>query len=294
VSAPRALLDAVAAGLGEPVRSSSPVTGAGSINDAWRIELDSGRVAFVKSRADAADAEFAAEGAGLEWLAQAAAVRVPEVLGHGERPGWLGLEWVDSGSLTREGWEELGRGLATIHRAGASAHGAMPPGSPDRVLRIGSVELDAGEAESWAEVYADYRLRPLLAMATERRTIDPGDAVAIGRVCERLDVLAGPSEPPARLHGDLWTGNVYADASGRPWLIDPAAHGGHREIDLAMLRLFGGAGGRWLAAYEEAYPLAEGHSERVELWQILPLLVHAVLFGGGYGASAGAAARRYI
>ncbi len=114
-------------------------------------------------------------------------------------------------------------------------------------------------------------------------------------VCERIEELAGPEEPPARLHGDLWGGNVLADDAGRAWLIDPSAHGGHREMDLAMLRLFGNPGGeRVFAAYEEAAPLADGAAERVELWQLQPLLVHAVLFGGSYGAAAERAARRYL
>jgi fructosamine-3-kinase len=99
-----------------------------------------------------------------------------------------------------------------------------------------------------------------------------------------MDELAGPPEPPARLHGDLWSGNVIAGADGRARLVDPAAHGGHREVDLAMLRLFGGPSERCFAAYDEAAPLAPGHADRVALFQLLPLLVHAVLFGGSYGA----------
>ncbi|MDT4943235.1 MAG: hypothetical protein QOJ34_3324, partial [Pseudonocardiales bacterium] len=91
-----------------------------------------------------------------------------------------------------------------------------------------------------------------------------------------------PVEPPARLHGDLWAGNVLADRSGRPWLIDPAAYGGHREVDLAMLDLFGEIPPRAIAAYDEVVPLADGWRERIPLWQLFPLLVHAVLFGGGY------------
>jgi fructosamine-3-kinase len=112
-------------------------------------------------------------------------------------------------------------------------------------------------------------------------------------VCGRIGEVGGPAEPPARLHGDLWGGNVLAGADGRPWLIDPAAYGGHREIDLAMLRLFGGASERVFAAYEEVSPLAEGWRERVELWQLFPLLVHAVLFGGAYVESVRRVARRY-
>jgi fructosamine-3-kinase len=119
---------------------------------------------------------------------------------------------------------------------------------------------------------------------------------AIEAVAARIDALAGPAEPVARLHGDLWSGNVHTGPGGRPWLIDPAAHGGHREVDLAMLSLFGGrlaSASPFGDAYDEVWPRAEGHAERVALWQLFPLLVHAVLFGGAYGASAVRAAQRY-
>jgi fructosamine-3-kinase len=130
-------------------------------------------------------------------------------------------------------------------------------------------------------------------MAADRGALSADGAAAVERVCARLEEIGGPPEPPARVHGDLWGGNVLAGADGRPWLIDPAAHGGHREADLAMLRLFGGVGSRTFAAYAEEHPLADGWEERVELHQLVPLLVHAVLFGGGYGARSEAVARRY-
>jgi fructosamine-3-kinase len=137
-------------------------------------------------------------------------------------------------------------------------------------------------------------LAPLVALCLERGTLSASGARAVERVCERIEDLAGPAEPPARLHGDLWGGNVLAGADRRARLIDPAAYGGHREVDLAMLRLFGAPSARVFAAYEEAAPLADGHRERVELWQLFPLLVHAALFGGSYGASVERAAVRYV
>ena len=288
-----ALQEALGAGLGRSVRSATAV-GGGSINDAWRVELDTGAAVFVKSRAGAGPAEFAAEAAGLGWLGEAGAVPVPGVVGSGEEPAWLALRWIERGELSPDGAERLGRELAALHAAGASAHGELPPKSPDRLLRIGSVAVELQPAASWAEVYSGQLLGPLLRRARDGGRLAAPDASAVERVCARLERVGGPDEPPARLHGDLWSGNVMADESGFAWLIDPAAYGGHREVDLAMLRLFGPPDERILSAYEEAFPLADGHRERVQLWQLLPLLVHAVLFGGGYGASAGAAARRYL
>ena len=140
----------------------------------------------------------------------------------------------------------------------------------------------------WPEWYAEHRVLPYLRTAVDQGLLH--DAAPIEAVCARIGELAGPAEPPARLHGDLWSGNVlWAD---RVWLIDPAAHGGHRETDLAMLRLFGCPQlDRIVGAYHESDPLADGWRERVGLHQLFPLLVHTVLFGGGYGAKAVAAAR---
>ena len=249
---------------------------------------------FRKSRPDARRADFEMEAAGLRWIAEADGIRVPEVLGVGGDPGWLSLERIETGRLSDEGAEELGRGLAEMHGLGARSHGSLPPGAPDGILRIGLAEVELDESESWPRLYAEQMLEPLARRANDRGNLSAGDLEAVEAVCERIEELAGPVEPPSRLHGDLWSGNVLAGTDGRAWLIDPAAYGGHREIDLAMLRLFGSPSERIFAAYEEAAPLADGHEERVELWQLQPLLVHALLFGGSYGSSAGQAARRYL
>jgi fructosamine-3-kinase len=110
----------------------------------------------------------------------------------------------------------------------------------------------------------------------------------------QLERLCGPPEPPARLHGDLWGGNMIADDRGEPCLIDPAVYGGHREIDLAMMKLFGGFGARVFDAYKEAFPLADGYRERVPLYQLYPLMVHVNLFGGGYLAQVEAALAQLV
>jgi fructosamine-3-kinase len=287
-----------AAAVGSAVTDLRRVAG-GDLNDAYAARLADGRVIFLKTSADAVPGNYTSEAAGLRWIASATgAPAVPEVLavvdppGRDREPRMLALSWVDPGRLSNAGAETLGQGLAALHRAGAPGYCVAPPGSPAG-LRIGPLELPAGSAATWAEAYGTFRLRPLAHRAASSGALTLDGLAAVERVCERLAELVGPAEPPARLHGDLWGGNVLADTDGVPHLIDPAAYGGHREMDLAMLRLFGGPGERCYSAYAEVFPLADGHRERVELWQLFPLLVHAVLFGAGYGDRAAAIARRY-
>jgi fructosamine-3-kinase len=181
-----------------------------------------------------------------------------------------------------------------MHAAGAEAFGARPPDAPENEpLRLGAVALATDALPDWPSFYAQRLLTPLAHQARDRGSLGSAGAAAVDTVCDRIHDLAGPPEEPARLHGDLWSGNVLATEDGNATLIDPAAYGGHREVDLAMLRLFGSPHGRILTAYDEHRPLAQGHEDRTDLWQLFPLLVHAVLFGGGYGAQAERAARRY-
>ncbi len=274
--------------LPEGVSDPRPLSG-GSINEAWRVCLDDGGKAFLKMRADAPAGEYVREAAGLRWLAQTDALKVPRVLGVSDHH--LLLQWINPGTLSPDGEVELGRGLAKLHQAGAPCFG--DPGLEGSAA-LGSLQLSNEPSSDWPSFYAQRRLRPLAAIALERGSISSRCASAVERVCERIAELSGPAEPPARLHGDLWGGNVLADADGHPWLIDPSVYGGHREIDLAMLRLFGGTSGRVFESYKEITPLAQGWAERVELWQLAPLLVHAALFGGSYGSSAERNALRYL
>jgi fructosamine-3-kinase len=298
VSREEALRAAAAAALEAPIADLRRVAG-GDLNDAYAARLDDGRQVFIKTAADATPGGYAAEAAGLRWIAAAdGAPPVPEVIGLVDPPGdtdhprLLALSWINAGRLAAAGEEALGRGLAALHRAGAESHGAGPPGAPGG-LRIGPLSLPGGSFGTWPEAYARLRLLPLARRAADTGALGARGLAAVERVCERLPEIAGPPEPPARLHGDLWAGNVLADEHGAPHLIDPAAYGGHREIDLAMLRLFGGPSERCFRAYDEAHPLAAGHEDRTELCQLFPLLVHTILFGGGYGDRATAVARRY-
>ena len=271
-----------------PGASDVRPVGGGDINEAFRVVLADGRAAFVKTRDDASPQEYAAEAAGLRWLAEPGALRTPRVLAVDDR--YLALEWIEPGRLDEQGRELLGRGLALTHAAGAGSFGA-PPGV--EAAGFGSLRLANEPAADWPSFYVQRRLAPLTRIARERRALPDATIAALQRVCERMRELVGPPEPPARLHGDLWSGNVMADGAGRAVLIDPSAYGGHREVDLAMLRLFGSPGERVFAAYDELAPLADGWRERVELYQLLPLLVHALLFGGSYGAAVARAAQRY-
>jgi fructosamine-3-kinase len=250
-----------------------------------RVRLAAGREAVVKRDEPVA---LVAEAAGLRWLRVSGGPPVPEVFD--ERPGELVSAFVPAGRASAEAAAEFGRRLAVLHAAGAPAFGAPPPGGPADA-RIGTAPMRNEVAPAWPRWYAADRLLPYLRSARDSGAMTARQGADVERVVERIDELAGPPEPPARLHGDLWSGNVLWSADGA-WIIDPAAHGGHRETDLAMLALFGCPHlDAVLAGYQEAAPLAGGWRDRVPLHQLFPLLVHAVLFGPGYAAQAADAAR---
>ncbi|WEP00444.1 fructosamine kinase family protein [Streptomyces sp. FXJ1.172] len=251
------------------------------------VTLDGGIRVMVK-RGDAPGA-VRAEVTGLRWLAAAGAVRVPAVLGHDDR--WMVTEHVPTGHPGPEAALLFGQALAALHAAGAPRFGAPPPDGPENAF-IGFAPMRNTPGADWPRWYAEHRVLPYVRGAVDRGTLRPGEAAVFERVCERLPELAGPAEPPARLHGDLWNGNVLWGADGEVRLIDPAAHGGHRETDLAMLQLFGCPHlDRVLAGYEERAPLTDGWRDRVGVHQLFPLLVHAVLFGRGYAERALTGAR---
>jgi len=178
--------------------------------------------------------------------------------------------------------------LAELHRFGAPCFGW------ERDNFIGTLPQRNRAEDSWADFFWSQRLEPQLARAIAAGLASSRLRSGLERLGSKLTELVGPSEPPARLHGDLWGGNLHVDAEGAPCLIDPAAYGGHREIDLSMMRLFGGFGERVFRAYDEVFPFAPGYAERIALYQLYPLLVHLNLFGGSYGESIERSLARYV
>jgi len=262
--------------------------------------------AYRKERADAPRGFFEAEAAGLAWLAEAepaGGARVVRVLD--VAPGRIDLERLRPARPTRDAARAFGAALAITHDAGADGFGFPPPGIDGpafigrQPLSVGRVAPGVGDAagsgSGWGAWYARERVLPYL-----RRAVDAGNATAaqaadVERACAAAsDGRFDDGAPAARIHGDLWSGNVQWTDGGAV-LIDPAAHGGHRETDLAMLALFGCPGlDDVLGAYADAGSLAPGWRDRVALHQLHPLAVHAASHGPAYGDALHDAARAVL
>ncbi|ROQ41468.1 fructosamine-3-kinase [Frondihabitans sp. PhB188] len=245
----------------------------------------------VKTRPDAPAGFFQAEARGLRWLAEAQAAggaRVAEVIA--VATGRIELEAVAEVRPATAAARAFGRALAVTHGAGAADFGAPPDGWTGPSF-IGSREQACRPRDSWGVFYAEQRVRPFADIAVAAGSLAPDEAAVVGRACDA--VAAGEFDDdaaPARLHGDLWNGNVLFGADGVV-LIDPAAHGGHPETDLAMLALFGCPYlDDVLAAYDAAAPLRPGWEARVPLHQLHPLAVHAAGHGRSYGVALARAA----
>lgn len=280
------LSQAVAATLGTDVAHLARL-GGGDVAESFAVDLSDGRRVFAKTHRRPPPHFFDTEARGLRWLADADVVPVPNVLAVADAPlPLLILSWIDEGPRSDADEDAFGRALAALHRSGADTFGRA-----DR-RTTGSRGLPNEPTEGWAGFYGSQRLMPLARLAAEADALGTTAIADLEQLAGRLDRF-DTGEPASRLHGDLWAGNRLVDRGGTSWLIDPAAHGGHREFDLAMMRLFGGFGDDVFRAYDEAHPLAPGWEDRVGLHQLAPLVVHAIKFGGGYVGVATETIARY-
>lgn len=247
---------------------------------------------YVKQRPDAPAGFYEAEAAGLRWLADARGVATAAVLAIEE--GRIELERVRETRPSADAARRFGAGLARTHAAGAASFGA-PPDGWDGPLFIGKRPLPAAHESSWGRFYARDRVLPYLEIAIDAGGVVQSQVGDIRAACDRIaSGELDDSESPARLHGDLWNGNVLWSPAGVV-LIDPAAHGGHRETDLAMLALFGCPHlEEVLAGYQGVAPLRSGWRERIPLHQLHPLAVHAASYGPDYGDALHDAARAVL
>ena len=253
--------------------------GGGDLGTSYCARQADGPKLFVKEYKGGAPDIAAAEARGLTWLADARALAVARVVAVEIQGSMLVLEWIESGPPSADAFERFGRKLSALHAAGSPIFGH----SADNYL--GPIRQNNAPVDDWPSFYGERRIRPLLRLAQDQALVPSRLSKRLEGLIEKLPNRCGPPEVPARLHGDLWRGNLMMDGNSQPVLIDPAAYGGHREVDLAMMRLFGGFPERAFEAYAECAPLSPGSPERVPLYQIYPLLVHVLLFGPSYLAS---------
>ena len=261
--------------------------GGGDFAESYSAELESGMKVFIKTHSSPPPNHFSTEASGLSWLHDATAVPVPEVLGVCDDPPYLAIDWIEEGRGTGDTEAMFGQALANLHQHLESCFGREDKRS------TGSLGLPNDPCADWATFYASQRLLPLVRIAHDRRALPQDCLQGIEGIANKLAEFANNNVAASRLHGDLWAGNRLVDRHGVSWLIDPAAHGGHREFDLAMMQLFGGFGDDVFCAYHEHYPLESGWEARVSLHQLAPLIVHAIKFGGHYVGSTASAVQRY-
>lgn len=257
------------------INDSSPIHG-GDTHPTFRLETNKG--AFVlKTAKDIPSDLFEKEFNGLELLLKQKAIGVAKPLFYGKEGSrcFLAMKYIAKASADSDFWERFAKGLSRLHRCTQSAFGLETPNY------IGALSQPNNSHDNWPDFYVSQRLQPLIRKCIDKKLLEKNfEDKAMLLYKHITDVF--PDEPPALLHGDLWGGNYLCGPGGKPYLFDPAVYYGHREMDLAMTRLFGGFDRRFYWHYDEYFPLSPGWQKRIPLCQLYPLLVHSLLFGGGY------------
>lgn len=287
-SVPTAVVLEVERQTGTTVRKFS-YAGGGCINHVWVCETQSGSLFLKWNALEAFPKMFEAEAKGLQLLKRSCPLYVPGVIcaGKADQFQFLVLENVTEGSRSKDYWTNFGAGLARLHQATADEFGL------DHDNYIGSLRQINTEASSWTDFFREQRLEVQLKLARDAGKVDASLAQKFESLFTRLGNLL-PEEPPSLVHGDLWGGNIMITNEGQPCLIDPAVYFGSREMDLAMTQLFGGFDNSFFCDYENVFPLQQGYRDRLDLYNLYPLLVHVNLFGGGYVRQVHSIVQRFL
>jgi protein-ribulosamine 3-kinase len=275
-SIPQAIVAEIEARTGSAIKTFSFASG-GCINHGGKVTTSQGHYFLKWNDLGKFPGMFDAEAKGLELLGSGSTLIVPKVMDFGTAGPFqfLLLEYIDSGKKTLDFWDRFGSGLARIHKRSSTHFGL------DHNNYIGSLPQRNTQNTSWTEFFIHERLLPQLHFARDVGKVDHNFVRRFDVLFNQLPSLL-PEEPPSLLHGDLWGGNLMIAHEGEPCIIDPAVYYGNREVDLAMMQLFGGFDRCCLESYSELYPLHPGYEERLDLYNLYPLLVHVNLFGGGY------------
>ncbi|WP_207420831.1 fructosamine kinase family protein [Desertivirga brevis] len=263
-------------GIRGEVNVIQPVSG-GSINNCYLVNYCSNRFFLKVNNATEYQGMFIAEAAGLRAIAETCKIASPEVIAFGEvaNEQYLILQFIERGVNSPKAQSTLGTQLAEVHKCSNSYYGL------DHNNYMGSISQQNGKFDSIAEFFTEQRLKVQVELASAQRLIDKELKGKFEILFNKTQEII-PDQPPALVHGDLWSGNYLIDSANSPYLIDPAVAFSHREVDIAMTQLFGGFGPDFYASYQESFPLESGWERRVSFWNLYPLLIHLNIFGRGY------------
>ena len=251
--------------------------GGGCINHGGRLTTSKGNFFIKWNDVKKYPGMFKAEAAGLKLLAGPEAIRIPRVLGTDERETYqfIILEFIEDRGRSHEHWNLLGTQLALLHKNSNDHYGL------DHNNYMGSLSQINTTNNSWVDFFIERRLQVQLKLGIDRHVIPTATIKKFEALYKELPSIL-TTERPTLVHGDLWSGNLITDEIGNPCLIDPAVYYGHREVDLAMTQLFGGFSTEFYSAYQDVFPCESGWQQRLDIYNLYPLLVHVNLFGQSY------------
>ncbi len=278
--------------LGVPVQvTGMKPTGGGCINDAQLVDTEKGKFFMKHNSASRYPGMFEAEARGLQLLEASGCLKVPAVVGHGETNSHciLVLEYIAAAAQKPGFWQEFGEGLARMHQQ----HPGDGRFGLDHDNYIGSLPQGNRTHSDWISFFISERLGAQVKLARDNGRAGKELSAMFEKLYRFLSDFF-PEEPPALLHGDLWSGNYMTGEEGEPAIIDPAVYYGHRYMDLGMSKLFGGFSRAFYEAYDDIYPLEKGWQEGIDIANLYPLMVHVNLFGGGYLRQVKGVLRRFV